>query len=133
MTRIDFYLAAEGVRREHVACRLAEVAYQRGHQVLILTPAEALAALDTLLWSFSAASFVPHGRYGTDAAPVLLATDEVANGDVLIPLTSTPPQRFAGFARVIEVVGGSAAEKQESRRRFRYYRDAGVTPTVHTL
>lgn len=133
MTRVDFYLAASGIPRERLACRLAEIAYQRGHQVLILTTADALPALDTLLWSFAAASFVPHGRYGVDEAPVLLAIDDVTDGDVLIPLAPAPPRRLDGFARILEIVGGSDPEKQESRRRFRYYRDAGLTPAVHTL
>ena len=51
----------------------------------------------------------------------------------LTPLAPAPPRRLDGFARILEIVGGSDPEKQESRRRFRYYRDAGLTPAVHTL
>ncbi|MDA8390375.1 MAG: DNA polymerase III subunit chi [Gammaproteobacteria bacterium] len=132
MTRVDFYIAQEGSRKELLACRLAEIAYQRGHQVLIIAPSDQLAALDDLLWTFAAGAFVPHGLHGQDE-PVVLASAEPGGGDVLITLSPDLPQHLENFARIVEIVGGSEAEKSASRPRFRYYREKGLTPTVHNL
>ncbi|MDA8360572.1 MAG: DNA polymerase III subunit chi [Gammaproteobacteria bacterium] len=132
MTRVDFYVGQEGTRKELLACRLAEIAYQRGHKVLIVAPQDQLAALDDLLWTFGAGTFVPHGPYGQDE-PVQLAPTEPENGDVLITLSPELPQHAEGFTRVVEIVGGSEAEKSAARPRFRYYREKGMMPTVHTL
>jgi len=133
MTRVDFYLASAGTPRDALACRLAETAYRHGHQVLLWVPEGQLAAWDTLLWTFSDNSFVPHGRADTHDEPVLIGTREIANNDVLIPLVADPPLSLAGFARILEAVGDSDAEKEQSRARFRYYRQQGLSPTVHTL
>lgn len=132
MTRVDFYVGQEGSRRDLIACRLAEIAYQRGHRVLIVTPKETLADLDALLWTFAAGSFVPHGFHGQDE-PVLLAATETGEADVLITLTPDLPQHLADFDRIIEIVGGSETERSASRPRFRYYREKGLTPVVHNL
>ncbi len=132
MTKVDFYVGGEGSRRELIACRLAEIAYQRGHKVLVVAPADALAALDTLLWTFAAGSFVPHGRAGEDE-PVTLAAAAAENGDVLITLSPELPPHVEGFSRIIEIVGASETEKAASRPRFRYYREKGLAPTVHNL
>ena len=133
MTRVDFYLGSTGTTREILACRLVETAYRRGHKVFLWVPEEQLATWDTLLWTFSDNSFIPHGQAATDDEPVLMGAQVVPNGDVLIPLIADLPAPLAGFARVLEAVGGSDAEKEQSRTRFRYYRQQGLNPTVHTL
>ncbi|HUW98280.1 MAG TPA: DNA polymerase III subunit chi [Acidiferrobacter sp.] len=133
MTRVDFYLGGAGTRRDLLACRLAETAYRHGHKVLLWVPEEQLPTFDALLWTFSDDSFVPHGRADADDEPVLIGTHEAASGDVLIPLVADLPSSPADFARILEAVGDSDAEKEQSRARFRYYRQQGLSPTVHTL
>ncbi|MHB8252575.1 MAG: DNA polymerase III subunit chi [Acidiferrobacter sp.] len=133
MTRVDFYLGGTGTARNTLACRLAETAYRHGHKVLLWVPEEQLAIWDTLLWTFSDSSFVPHGQMGTCDEPVLIGAHAIPNDDVLIPLVADPPPSVAGFARILEAIGDSDAEKEHSRARFRYYRQQGLNPAVHTL
>lgn len=131
MTRVDFYLGSSETTRDLLACRLAETAYRRGHSVFVWVPEEQLMAFDVLLWTFSDHSFVPHGFADSDE-PVLIGSALPIPRDVLIPLTAEPPP-MTGFERILEAVGGSPAEKEASRARFRYYRQQGLNPTAHTL
>lgn len=133
MTQIDFYLGAKGISRTQLTCRLAETAYKRGHRIFIWVPEEHLTDLDMLLWTFNPTSFLPHGRLSNSHEPIVLDSQEIAEGDVLIPLHERPPTQFQGFTRVLEPVGDNDAEKALSRIRFRFYRDQGTTPVVHTL
>lgn len=131
MTRVDFYLGSSGTPRDVLACRLADTAYRHGHAVFLWVPEEQLKGFDALLWTFSENSFVPHGFVGSDE-PVLIGATLPAQGEVLIPLAADPPP-VAGFLRILEAVGDSPTERDESRERFRYYRQQGLNPTAHTL
>jgi len=132
MTRVDFYLGGDGTSRETLACRLAETAYRRGHNVFLWVPEAEIAAWDDRLWAFSDTSFVPHARAGGNE-PVVIGADLMQSGDVLIPLMPAPPSLPLDFSRILEIVGSAATEKEQSRVRFRHYRDMGLQPTVHTL
>ncbi|HKK13650.1 MAG TPA: DNA polymerase III subunit chi [Gammaproteobacteria bacterium] len=141
MTRVDFYVLpgddAEG--RARVACRLAEKAFDRGHRVLIHTdsPGES-AALDDLLWTFRAGSFVPHARQGADPdprTPVLVGHGDEPDDhdDVLINLASTVPLFFSRFARVAEVIDQHGERLPAARERYRFYKDRGYELASHKL
>lgn len=134
MTRVDFYLACNGTGREPLACRLADTAYRRGHKIFLWTPEAQIGGLDALLWTFSDTSFIPHApSIALSDEPVVIGSQIPAEGDVLIPLFADPPSTWSQFARILEPVGDSEAEKEASRERFRYYRRQGLHPTVHTL
>jgi DNA polymerase-3 subunit chi len=80
---VDFYhLAASPLER--VLPRICERLLDGGERLLIVTEADRLDALDTLLWSYARDSFLPHGRSGqadAEGQPILLsAMPEAANG-----------------------------------------------------
>ena len=141
MTRIDFYLLEqEQTEKARFACRVADKAFRLGHRVYMHAPDEAQArALDDLLWTFQAGSFVPHVLLvaGEPAGeePVLIGWTEPPDvwHQVLIPLTAEPPSFFPRFERVAEVVGNNDADREQSRARFRFYRDRGYALEVHRL
>lgn len=138
MTRVDFYLLEqEQTERERFACRIADKAFRLGHRVYLHVPDEAQArSLDDLLWTFQAGSFVPHSVGATPAnEPVLIGWTEPPDSwhEILIPLTPEPPSFFPRFERVAEVVANSDAEREQSRARFRFYRDRGYALEVHRL
>lgn len=142
MTRIDFYLLEQtDADRERFACRLIDKAFRNGHQVYVLDrDRESSLRLEELLWSFQAASFVPHALFegaegAAPQAPVLIGWGEPPTHchDILLPLKDETPSFFARFDRVLEIVGASPEEKERSRERFRFYRDRGYPLEIHRL
>lgn len=144
MTRIDFYILRQPgeAARLTLACRLAEKAVQRKHEVLINTEHEAdERRMDELLWTFSQGSFLPHRRMSDSAVddqgePVLIGSGrEPADGgwDMLINLAPGVPEFFSRFTRVAELVGAEEANKAAGRERFRYYRDRGYELHTHDV
>jgi len=141
VTRVDFYILPDGAPsgREHFACRLADIAFQRGQRIYVYTESKDQAkTLDNLLWTFQAGSFLPHDLHPSESAantPVLIGHDGVPDDghEVLINLAETVPNFFSRFDRVAEIVNQDAAVKQASRERFRFYRDRGYALESHTL
>lgn len=140
MTRVDFYILGKaGGDRRRTACRLADKAYRSGHRVYLHAASEAEAhALDELLWTFQAGSFVPHARYPADPAlpvPVLIghSGEPEVEPDVLINLTDELPRFFARFERVLEIVEADEAARHRARERFRFYRERGYPLASHEI
>lgn len=134
MKRIDFYILpdADEATRLTYACRLAAKAWRAGHRIYLhCRDAQQCALLDERLWSFSAASFLPHQRAtaGLDA-PLLLACGADAGGeqDLLINLDSRVPGFFERFARIAEVVNQDPTTCQALRDNYRFYRQRGYAP-----
>lgn len=134
MKRIDFYILpdADEATRLTYACRLAAKAWRAGHRIYLHCRDERqCAALDERLWSFAAASFVPHqpASAGPDA-PLLLACGADAGGaqDLLINLDSRVPAFFERFARIAEVVNQDPQTRQALRDSYRFYRQRGYAP-----
>ncbi|NOY62293.1 MAG: DNA polymerase III subunit chi [Gammaproteobacteria bacterium] len=141
MTRIDFYLLTSiaPIARLQLVCRLADKAFQQSHRITIhCESAQQSKQLDDLLWTFRDGSFLPHSRYpnNEDPPPPIQVGHETppdGDADVLINLATTAPAFYTRFARVLEVVDESEANKQSGRARFRYYRDQGHTPNTHKV
>jgi DNA polymerase-3 subunit chi len=141
MTQVDFYILEDNRPGAHalLTCRLSEKAYKQGHQVFINTNSgDQLKQLDDMLWTFSAGSFLPHGRYEENADsthPVLLghAVEPEGPSDVLVNLSNEVPVFFSRFNRVAELVGGDEAQRQSARERYRFYKDRGYTLNTHNL
>lgn len=141
MTQVDFYILKDNSLQAQnlLTCRLSEKAYKQGHQVFINTnTGEQLKQLDDMLWTFTANSFLPHGRYEENADsthPVLLghAIEPEGPSDVLVNLCSDVPAFFSRFNRVAELVGGDETQRQAARERYRFYKDRGYTLNTHNL
>ena len=121
MTDVGFYqLASKPV--DAVLPRLLEKAVAAGFRVVVRSrDGDQLARLDTALWSFDAASFIPHAIDGPDAArqPVLLTSGEEApNGAKLAAvIDGRLPGDLANFARILYLFDGADAEALALARR----------------
>lgn len=141
MPRIDFYLLPDHSPhgRSLLACRLAEKAYSLGHRVYIhAVSAEQARALDDLLWTFRQGSFVPHALYpvlDAEPPPVLIGWEEHPDlaAEVLINLAHQVPAFFERFERVAELTDQDEQTLNQSRERFRFYRERGYPPQLHRL
>jgi len=137
MTRIDFYFNAPA--KAEVARKLAAKAFTAGQQVLIYTLDAALAQqLDTAFWTAQQLSFLPHVRCGHPLArqtPILIGADpdELASADVLISLAEEPPEFFARFQRLLEIVSGEEGDRERARQRFRFFKQRGYPLETHDL
>ncbi len=137
MTEITFYTFADDPL--DVARRVAAKAHGQGKQVMIYAPDPATAdAIDRLLWSAPALSFVPHCRDADPLAsetPVLIGTDADAlrQADVMINLHREQPPAFARFERLVEIVGQDEAGREQGRARYRFYQTRGYALQTHDL
>src|SRR5690606_31233019 len=134
MKRIDFYIlpGSDAAARLTYACRLAAKAWREGHRIYLncqdRTQAE---TLDERLWSFAAASFVPHQLAGAGSdAPLLLAWGTDAGGDqsLLINLADSVPTFFERFTRIAEVVDQEPQRRAALRSSYRFYKERGYAP-----
>jgi DNA polymerase-3 subunit chi len=145
MTRVDFYVLADGAddARERFACRLADKAWRLKHSVYLHTAsAGAAQRLDSLLWTWSDGSFLPHVLQAPDLDPALAAATRVRVGagpepgfeaELLVNLDREVPLFFSRFDRVAEIVGPGDAERASARDRFRFYRDRGYALESHQI
>ena len=122
------------------SCRLLRKICLSGAKVAVTAEPEVLAKLDTLLWSFSAADFVPHCT--GDASPTTLANTPVlltampagcSQYGILVNLGQAVPAGFEGFERVIEVVSLAVEDAQAGRSRWKHYAGQGYTMKRHDL
>jgi DNA polymerase-3 subunit chi len=143
-SRVDFYLVDSAVREavQTTACRIAEKAYKQGHRVFMLVNDESEAReLDTLLWTFSQSSFVPHARYGTEDSeqrakvPVWIgsALPDPQPDEVLVTMSERETPASLQFGRIADLVGDSTEDKAAGRLRFKYYRNQGIQPGTHPI
>ena len=142
MTRVEFHVLLDDqpAAADRYACTLCEQAYGAGRQVLLYCADEDhCARLDGLLWSFRDSSFLPHGRLGPSAAPVLIASAGTASGEapperpLLINLSDHMPPGFEHFEDVCELVYQTPARLQLARTHYRHYRACGCTLEHHRL
>ena len=142
MTRVDFYVLPDASDEGPLptACRLCEKAAGAGKRVHVHAPDDDLAReFDRLLWVYKQGGFVAHERVGAsdDPAPasVLIGGGEPppSHRDVLVNLGAEVPAFYERFERVLEIVAGDTAMRNQSRARFKFYRDRGITPESHNL
>lgn len=139
MSRVDFYILPENSGRDRFVCSVANKAWQQGHNVYIHTASrETAIKLDDLLWTYQDISFIPHTLLGQsdpiDAPVVIGWQDQVPdNCTVIINLTEDIPTSTERFARIVEIVAGSDAERGMARNHYRTYRDGGHEMHSHTV
>jgi DNA polymerase III subunit chi len=144
VTQVDFYILESDSddARLHLACKIVDKATQLDHHVFIHSTSDAEARqLDELLWTFSQGSFIPHRIVRNEAAepspePVLIGVNQPpapGRWDVLINLAPDVPEFFSRYERVAEVVDANAARREQSRERYRFYRDRGYKLNTHQV
>ena len=139
MCQVDFYVLDEGaLSAEQLACRLALMAWEQGHQIVVMTETADLAGkLDELMWNYPAGRFLPHSTESGDTlAPVIIAKPDMpipGGSEVIINLTSTAISRPERFKRLLEIVPASPSQRTASRHKFRSYREQGLDPASHPI
>lgn len=138
MTEVAFHFNAPD--KLAYACRLLRKAVGSGARVVVTAPADVLARLNSLLWTFSQLDFIPHAMASDPAhvqvaSPVLLAETLAAlpHRQVLLNLGDQVPAGFDQFERLIEVVSLDDADRQLARGRWKHYADDGHTIVRHDL
>ena len=129
MARVIFYRLPD-VEDQRWVCRIAEKYFLAGERVFIACPDQATAeALDELLFSFEADSFVPHNLQGegpTGGAPVEIGWQAPNNRrSLVINLHPTPPPFALQSATFVELVPVDEQRKAAARERFKHYRAQG--------
>ncbi|HEY6774736.1 MAG TPA: DNA polymerase III subunit chi [Oxalicibacterium sp.] len=135
MTRIDFHSNVPD--KLAYACRLTRKARNADFRIVILAQDRSqLARLDAMLWTFSEQDFLPHVMANDALAaqtPILLTDDpkmESPHHQILINLSDTPPEHFARFERMFEIVSSDDTDKSAGRERYSYYKQRGY-PLTH--
>ena len=144
MTQVDFYIleSESDEARLRLACKIVEKATQLDHHVFVHSTSDDEAVkLDELLWTFSQGSFIPHRvvRAPLDAPlpePVLIGVNAPpgpGRWNVLVNLGAEVPEFFSRYERVAEVVDANAVRREQSRERYRFYRDRGYKLNTHQV
>lgn len=128
MTRVDFFLLpdVDEIARLRFTSRRAAKEVAAGNRVYVRAEASAVEPLDTLMWDYPPAQFLPHAPLAVaDGEPVTIGSDadEPDGGDVMINLAADIPAYLARFERVAEVV--LAPQRATGRAKYRQYRERG--------
>ncbi len=134
MTDVNFYqLGARPL--DAVLPRLLEKALAAGFRTVIrAADPDLLAAIDTMLWTYDPASFLPHAIDGPFAAdqPILLTAEPAdANGaDLLAVVDGVLPGDLGPYRRALYLFdGGHPAALDRARGHWRALKERdGVTP-----
>lgn len=137
MTEIAFHFNVSD--KLAYSCRLIRKAYASGVKVLVTAETPDLVMLDELLWTFSAAEFIPHALLNRENSlavaqtPVLLtqAPDACPHHQVLVNLSQGLPATFERFERLIEVVSSEKEDRLAARARWKHYADRGYVLERH--
>jgi DNA polymerase III subunit chi len=131
MTDIGFY-HLQRMPLERALPKLLEIALgRRMRAVVIAGSEERVEALNSALWTYDQASFLPHGsaRDGNaEAQPVWLTVeDENPNGATVLVLTDgTDSPHLDRFERCVLMFDGTDEEAlAAARRRWQAYKSAG--------
>lgn len=141
MTEVYFYVLKPTCPKNlyQFACQLIEKIYVQQRRVYVYASNdEEVSSLNQMLWTFRSGSFIPHGILAeADAAltPVLLGSGQHCDAahDILLNLSPTVPEFFNLYQRVTEIVDHNPERQQESRQRFRRYRELGCTLKTHEI
>jgi DNA polymerase III subunit chi len=144
VTQVDFYIldSDSDDARLRLACKIVDKATQLDNHVFIhATSDEEARQMDQLLWTFSQGSFIPHRVVRGELAepplePVLIGVNQPpapGRWDVLINLGAEVPEFFSRYERVAEVVDANTTRREQSRERYRFYRDRGYKLNTHQV
>lgn len=137
--QVDFYQLESGrMAPDRLACRLALMAWERGHRVSIVAGDEQQAvAMDDLLWAFPEQRFIPHGRSGSPeavGAPVVISTRAPrGTAEVVINLTAAALPGLETIQRLLEIVPFDESEREAARAKYKAYLQQGIKPGFHKI
>ena len=137
MTRVEF-IELNRPERARVLCDLAEEFYLAGQRVLVMVQDDNQGVtLDQFMWSWKKGAFVPHiYQNGSvechDEPVVIVAEEENPNGAQVLLMGVTCSLEFTRhFRHVIDFAEAfDDTRLDESRERFRIYREYGFAPVM---
>jgi len=134
MAEVGFYHLTT-TSLERALPRLLEKALARGLRALVLAESpERVAVLDTALWTYDDASFLPHGTAADgnpERHPVFIThRDENPNGANLLVLVDGMEADPSPYLRCLDLFdGANEAAVEAARRRWRAHKAVGHTLT----
>jgi DNA polymerase-3 subunit chi len=136
---VDFYLLGDKSHSaEHLACRLAMMAWERNQKVYICVASDtAIESLDQLMWQYPEGRFLPHtpaNHSDASKAPIKVGTlSSLEPTEVVINLCLEAIQQPAQFSRILEIVPYDDNEREACRVKYRNYRNLGLNPQTHEM
>ncbi len=135
MTEIGFYHLRSSPL-EKALPRLLEKVVESGHRALVMAGSpERIAWLDSTLWTYDPASFLPHGteRDGKPERQPIYLTAKAENpnaADVLVLIDGVEPEHLPAFARCLDMFdGGDEVAVEAARRRWKAWKAEGHAVT----
>ena len=137
MTKVEF-VKLKRPERARVLCDLAEDYYLDGQRVLVMTHDDNQGVtLDRFMWTWKKGAFVPHvydnGSVEVHDEPVVIVSEETNPNGASVLIMGVPCK--VEFVRQFRYVVDFAetydeTRLQESRERFRSYRELGFNPIM---
>jgi len=137
LTKVEFFKLSRP-ERARVLCDLAEEFYLAGQRVLVMTLDDNQGiTLDRFMWTWKKGAFVPHvydnGSVEGHDEPVVIVSEETnpnAAG-VLIMGALCSIEFIRQFSHVVDFAETyDETRLEESRERFRSYRELGFNPVM---
>jgi DNA polymerase-3 subunit chi len=135
MAEVGFYHLTS-TPLERALPRLLEQALAQGYRIVVMAGSdERVLALDALLWTYSDASFLPHGTARDGNAlrqPVFLTAgdDNPSEATMLVLVDGAASAHLGDFKRVCDMFDGNDAEAvAAARARWRAAKEEGHTLT----
>ncbi|AIL12460.1 hypothetical protein IM40_01250 [Candidatus Paracaedimonas acanthamoebae] len=133
MLEVSFY-KLQKTSLEHSLPRLLEKIFQAQKKVVVLfgTP-ERLAAFNTMLWTYSPGTFLPHGssKEGSAENQPIWLTNVLENpneAEILITVEDQEVNNFLTFSKCLDIYDGNDPEAEEKAgNRKKKYRDLGCS------
>jgi DNA polymerase-3 subunit chi len=137
LTHVEF-IKLDRPERAGILCDLAEKFYLAGQRVVVAVQDDNQGVtLDQFMWTWKKAAFVPHvydnGSVECHDEPVVIvAAEENPNGAEVLLMGSPCSHEFIRhFRHVIDFAESfDEARLEESRERFRSYREHGFKPVM---
>ncbi len=146
MKQVDFYLISNEVAdaKFKLASRLSNKLQRMEQRSLVITnDSVETDKLDSIMWSFSDASFLAHEKIETQNAvstAALIGDHNSVNAEVLdqdfhvlINLTDQVPLFNHHFTRIAEIVEQNDDAKAVARSRYKRYKDEGFELKTHEI
>lgn len=131
MAEISFYHLSRSPLEKALAKLLEKVIAAQKRAVILADTAERLAVLDTALWTYSPASFLPHGNESDPMAahqPIYLTTkfENPNSASFLMIVEGDQIEDFNGFERCFDIFNGLEDQSvEDARRRWAHYKVQG--------
>lgn len=135
MAEISFYHATRQPPLQALARLMEKVHAQSLRGVIRARDEDRVREIDSYLWTYNPASFLPHGTPATsrpEAQPLYITTgDENPNGaTVLVLMDNVLPEDVNGFDRVLYLFDGQdEAQTATAREHWRHFRQASHSLT----